>query len=91
MNTLKKHKEWFGSAERYRELWGEEWEWVDEYSSEGDNGLGAYVAVGIEALRLTESRLKLELRVDKNILSVATPRYIPDYIWHFLFQELCSR
>ena len=62
---VKKHKEWFGSAEEYRELWGEEWEWVDEYSSEGENGLGAYATVGIEALRLTESRLKFELRVDR--------------------------
>ena len=62
---VKKQKEWLGSAERYRELWGEEWEWVDEYSSEGANGLGTYVAVGIEALRLTESRLKFELRVDR--------------------------
>lgn len=62
---VKKHKEWFGSVERYRELWGEEWEWVDEYSSAGANGLGAYAAIGIEALRLTESRLKFELRVDR--------------------------
>ena len=62
---VKKQKEWFGSAERYRELWGEEWEWVDEYSSEGANGMGAYVAIGIEALRLTESRLKFELRMDR--------------------------
>ena len=60
---VKKQKEWFDSAERYGELWGEEW--VDEYSSEGANGLGAYAAVGIEALRLTESRLKFELRVDR--------------------------
>ena len=45
---VKKQKEWFGSAERYRELWGEEWEWVDEYGSEGANGMGAYVAIGIE-------------------------------------------
>lgn len=67
---IKKHKEWFGSAERYREMWGEEWEWVDEYSSEGANGLGAYVAVGIEALRLTESRLKLELRVDRTFFKL---------------------
>ena len=69
-NRVKKRKEWFGSAERYRELWGEEWEWVDEYSSEGANGLGAYVAVGIEALRLTESRLKLELRVDRTFFKL---------------------
>ena len=62
---VKKQKEWFDSAERYRELWGEEWEWVDEYSSEGANGLGAYATLGIEALRLTESRLKFELRVDR--------------------------
>lgn len=67
---VKKQKEWFGSAERYRELWGEEWEWVDEHSSEGENGLGAYVAVGIQALRLTQSRLKFELRVDRTFFKL---------------------
>ena len=67
---VKKRKEWFGSAERYTELWGEEWEWVDEYTSDGANGLGGYVSVGIEALRLTESRLKLELRVDRTFFKL---------------------
>ena len=70
ITRVKKHKELFGSAERYRERFGEEWEWVEEYSSEGANGLGTYVAVGIEALRLTESRLKLELRVDRTFFKL---------------------
>ena len=38
---------------------------IESTTSEGANGMGAYVAIGIEALRLTESRLKFELRVDR--------------------------
>ena len=67
---VRKQKEWFGSAQRYRELWGEEWEWVDEHSVEGNDGLGAYVAIGIQALRLTQSRLKFELRVDRTLFKL---------------------
>ena len=74
---VRKPKEWFGSAERYRELWGEEYEWVDEYNSEGANGLGAYAAVGIEFLRLTQSRLNLELRVDRPFFKLPTHDIMP--------------
>jgi hypothetical protein len=74
---VKKHKEFLGSAERYRELWGEEWEWVDEYNSEGANGLGAYAAVGIEFLRLSQSRLNLELRVDRTFFRLTSRDVIP--------------
>ena len=45
---VRRRKEWFGSAERYSQLWGEKWEWTDE--SESDTGLGTYAVVGIEAL-----------------------------------------
>ena len=38
---------------------------IESTTSEGANGMGAYVAIGIEALRLTESRLKFELRMDR--------------------------
>ena len=72
---VRKRKEWFGSAERYSELWGEEWEWVDEYDS--DTGLGAYAVVGIEALRLTQSRLKLELRVDRPLFTLPSQDIMP--------------
>lgn len=74
---VRKHKEWFGSEERYRELWGEEWEWVDEYNSEGANGLGAYATVGIELLRLSQSRLNLELRVDRPFFRLPSRDVIP--------------
>ena len=75
--SVRKPKEWFGSAERYRELWGEEYEWVDEYNSEGANGLGAYAAVGIEFLRLTQSRLNLELRVDRPFFRLPSQDLMP--------------
>ena len=75
--TVRKQKEWFGSAERYRELWGEEWEVVDEYDTEGKDGLGAYAAVGIEALRLTQSRLNLELRIDRPFFSLPSQDIMP--------------
>ena len=38
--------------------------WYDYDSKDGD-GLGTYGVVGLEALRLTESRLKLEFRLDR--------------------------
>ena len=74
---VRKHKEWFGSAERYRELWGEEWEWVDESNSEGANGLGAYATVGIEFLRLSQSRLNLELRVERPLFKLPSRDVMP--------------
>ena len=74
---VRKHKEWFGSAERYRELWGEDWEWVDEYNSEGDNGLGGYAVVGIEFLRLFQSRVNLELRVDRPFFRLPSQDLMP--------------
>ena len=37
---VRKQKEWLGSAERYRELWGEEWELIEEYDTEAADGLG---------------------------------------------------
>ena len=36
----------------------------DQFDNEGDTGLGTYAVVGLEFLRLYESRLMLELRVD---------------------------
>ncbi len=73
--TVRRRKEWFGSAERYSQLWGEEWEWTDE--SESDTGLGTYAIVGIEALRLTQSRLNLELRVDRPLFKLPSQDIMP--------------
>ncbi|MDE0041258.1 MAG: hypothetical protein OXT74_04430 [Candidatus Poribacteria bacterium] len=47
------------------------------YDSEDDMGLGAYVVAGIELLRLTESRLNLELRVDRPFFSLPSQDMMP--------------
>ena len=41
----------------------------DYYDSNDDSGLGVYVVGGIEMLRLTKSRLKFEVRVDRPFFS----------------------
>ena len=43
---------------------------TEEPSVEGKDGLGAYAAIGIQALRLTQSRLKFELRVDRTLFEL---------------------
>ena len=48
--------------------------WYDDNS---DSGLGAYGVAGIEALRLTESRLKLELRIDRPFFSLPSKDIMP--------------
>ena len=47
------------------------------YDSEGDFGLGAYGVVGLEALRLTESRLRLELRIDRPFFTLENQDIMP--------------
>lgn len=49
----------------------------DYYDSEGDFGLGAYGVVGVEALRLTQSRLNLELRLDRPFFSLPNQDIMP--------------
>ena len=49
----------------------------DDYDEDSDSGLGAYGVAGIEALRLTESRLKLELRVDRPFFSLDSQDIMP--------------
>ena len=54
--------------------------WYDdepEYDDDSDSGLGAYGVVGIEALRLTESRLKLELRIDRPFFTLDSQDIMP--------------
>lgn len=61
-------------------IFGDEWgyyEDYDYYDSEHDSGLGAYGVAGIEALRLTESRLKLELRIDRPFFSLDSQDIMP--------------
>lgn len=47
------------------------------YDSEGDFGLGAYGVIGIEALRLTQSRLNLELRIDRPFFTLESQDIMP--------------
>ena len=48
-----------------------------DYDSENDTGLGAYVVAGIELLRLTESRLNLELRIDRPFFTLPSQDMMP--------------
>ena len=60
-----------------RDPWGyddDDW-WEDDDDS--DSGLGAYGVAGIEALRLTESRLKLELRIDRPFFTLENKDIMP--------------
>ena len=57
----------------------DEW-WEDDYyysESEEDTGLGVYGVVGIEILRLTQSRLNLELRMDRPFFSLESQDMMP--------------
>ena len=58
-----------------RDWFGDEWEWYDE--SEDDTGLGVYGVAGIELLRLTESRLNLEVRVDRPFFTLPSQDMMP--------------
>ena len=54
--------------------------WYDDdwgYDDDSDSGLGAYGVAGIEALRLTESRLKLELRIDRPFFTLESQDIMP--------------
>ena len=59
----------------YRPSYGD-YDYYD-YDSEDDSGLGAYIVTGIELLRLTESRLNLELRVDRPFFSLPSRDMMP--------------
>ena len=48
----------------------------DDYD-DNDTGLGTYVVAGIELLRLTESRLNLELRVDRPFFTLPSQDMMP--------------
>ena len=55
--------------------------WYDDgyYDDDGDSdsGLGAYGVAGVEALRLTKSRLKLELRIDRPFFTLDNQDIMP--------------
>ena len=69
----------------------DEWYYDDYYDSNDDSGLGVYVVGGIEMLRLTKSRLKFEVRVDRPLLFIPRPRHDAYYIRNILLSKLCSR
>ena len=64
-------------AKRERDWFSDEWGYYDDYNSEGDSGMGAYVIGGIEMLRLSRNRLKLELRVDRPLFRLPNQDVMP--------------
>ncbi len=75
-------------TERREKIWpDEEYYYYDEHNTEGDSGLGAYVVGGISMLRLTKSRLKLELRVDRPFFSLPDQDIMPITIGIFFSQH----
>ena len=65
---------------KYRRHWyGDEWESrsYDYTDSDDDTGLEIYGVVGIEVLRLTQSRLNLELRLDRPFFTLDNGDIMP--------------
>ena len=65
---------------KYRKHWiGDEWESrsYDYIDSADDTGLGIYGVVGIEVLRLTQSRLNFELRLDRPFFTLDNGDIMP--------------
>ena len=66
----------FGGS--YSDEWYyDDYSYDDYYDSNDDSGLGAYVVGGIEMLRLTKSRLKFEVRVDRPFFSFPDQDMMP--------------
>ena len=57
--------------------WYDDGYYDDDWDDDSDSGLGAYGVAGIEALRLTESRLKLELRIDRPFFTLENKDIMP--------------
>ncbi len=72
-----RERNWPSFVGEGEEWFGDEWRYYDDYDSETDTGLGAYAVVGIEALRLTQSRLNLELRIDRPFFSLESQDIMP--------------
>ena len=75
----KRERNWPSFVGEGEEWFGDEWsdEWSYDYESEDDSGLGAYGVIGIEALRLTESRMTLQLRVDRPFFKLPSQDIMP--------------
>ncbi|MCE2402544.1 hypothetical protein J4G08_16870 [Candidatus Poribacteria bacterium] len=63
------------------------YDYYDYYYADNDSGLGAYVVGGVSMLRLTKSRLKLELRVDRPFFSLPNQDMMPISIGIFFSQH----
>ncbi len=57
--------------------WYDDGYYDDDWDDDSDSGLGAYGVAGVEALRLTESRLKLELRIDRPFFTLENQDIMP--------------
>ena len=64
-------------TQRKKDKISDEWELYDDHDPEEKSGLGAYGVVGIEILRLAQSRLKLELRVDRPFFKLPSRDIMP--------------
>ena len=67
--------------------WYYEDDYYYDYDSGDDNGLGAYFVGGISMHRLTKSRLKLELRIDRPFFSLPEKDMMPITIGIFFSQH----
>ena len=72
-----RERNWPSFVDEGEEWFGDEWRYYDDYESESHIGWGAYGIAGIEALRLTESRLKLELRIDRPFFTLESQDIMP--------------
>ena len=57
--------------------WYDDGYYDDDWEGDSDSGLGAYGVAGVEALRLTQSRLKLELRIDRPFFTLENQDIMP--------------
>ena len=72
-----RERNWPSFVGEGEDWFGDEWRYYEDYESESDTGLGTYAVVGIEALRLTQSRLNLELRIDRPLFSLESQDIMP--------------
>ena len=64
--------------------------WVDE-DNQFNRGMGFYVAGGLQMLRTTQNRLKLELRVDRPLFSLSSQDIMPITIGLFFSRHYVPR
>lgn len=60
------------------------------FSSENERGMGVYAATGVQMMRTTQNRLKLELRVDRPFFSLPSNDIMPVTIGLFFSRNYVS-